>query len=116
MRMVAPAPAVPDTEHDTRAVFHQKPDALVLGHTAIDGISVLENVSSLDNKVSHLATRVGGGRRGHGFHHGSGLGLVNSLVVVPAVVIAPVLLPVRPHDVLDRDKRFVTGRLWLRVV
>mmetsp|Transcript_39095 Transcript_39095/g.99270 ORF Transcript_39095/g.99270 Transcript_39095/m.99270 type:complete len:351 (-) Transcript_39095:1085-2137(-) len=90
-----------EPENDAGAVRENEAEALVLRHAQVHGVAVLEDVIDGDlhalDGLADEVTRV----VGHQLHHLLRLWLVNALVVVPGVIVAAVLLPMRVGDVLD---------------
>mmetsp|Transcript_22603 Transcript_22603/g.62880 ORF Transcript_22603/g.62880 Transcript_22603/m.62880 type:complete len:1083 (-) Transcript_22603:59-3307(-) len=93
------------TEDDTRAVFHQEANTLLLGNRAIHGVNVFKVVrlgnGVLANRTPSVLFNVGA----HFVHHGIALGLVHTFEIVSRVVVASVLGPVSSHNILNSDKR-----------
>mmetsp|Transcript_18975 Transcript_18975/g.48920 ORF Transcript_18975/g.48920 Transcript_18975/m.48920 type:complete len:255 (+) Transcript_18975:223-987(+) len=91
-------------EDDTRAVRHHVPDALVRAHRAVDWVVVRELVELAEHVAALILSAGLAGLARHLLHHLGGRRLVHALKVVPRVVVAPKLRPVRAHNLADADE------------
>mmetsp|Transcript_11886 Transcript_11886/g.38768 ORF Transcript_11886/g.38768 Transcript_11886/m.38768 type:complete len:668 (+) Transcript_11886:489-2492(+) len=92
-----------EAEDEARPRLEDEAHALVLRDGAVDGVVVLEHVRLCDLHAVDRRANQGRLRLDHRRHHLLGGGLVDALVVVPRVVVAPILLPVLLRHVADAD-------------
>mmetsp|Transcript_32074 Transcript_32074/g.95535 ORF Transcript_32074/g.95535 Transcript_32074/m.95535 type:complete len:231 (-) Transcript_32074:1074-1766(-) len=83
-------------------VLEDDADALVLRDAPVDGVLVLEDVVHLDLHAMNF--RSSQSQLAHVFHHLLRLGLVDTLIVVAGIVVAPILLPVLVGNILHSDQ------------
>mmetsp|Transcript_138967 Transcript_138967/g.241652 ORF Transcript_138967/g.241652 Transcript_138967/m.241652 type:complete len:418 (+) Transcript_138967:557-1810(+) len=90
-------------EDDSRTIFEDEADTLVLGDTAINRINVFKDVVGLHLHATEILSDQLTRLVGHHLHHLLGLRLVNTLVVVSGIVVTAIRFPVLVCNVLHGD-------------